>query len=261
MCAASPLRFPKPMSASRIARLFVLLLAVHCAACSDAQSPTAPSSPDTAPSVPAPLPPAPAGDPSAQGLLIVENASVIRELMANNTDVYRVEFDLVERGGSAAMVKAIDLSFSNGLSRTFGAEVVSLAQVPAGGSARVSGIAVPGDANARAVSVQIRVLVTDVRGRDSTSLAAEGITPAYVVIGRVRDAATGRAVPGATVLVTFGRATGRHATTDVAGGFELRTIPRGTVGLVASAPGYDSVTKTADLDSNTTIDFSLTQRP
>lgn len=89
-----------------------------------------------------------------------------------------------------------------------------------------------------------------------TSLAAASVTPAYTLSGRVNDA-NGRAIPDATVMVTFGRASGRSARSDETGNYLLRTIPRGTVSFTVSAPGYTTATRTADVDANTIVNVTL----
>jgi hypothetical protein len=234
------LRLPGKMSPRNFQIALLVAAATVLASCSGEQVPTSPSG------------------PAAPANVYIQSPAAIRELIGGNTDAYHVSFDLRESAGAtAATIKAIDLTFSNGLTVTFGPEKAAAKRVPPGGTVAVPDLTVTGDANARAGSVQLRVLLTDDRGADSTSLAAASVTPAYTVGGRITDAATGRAVSGATVTVTFGRASGRTATSDGNGQYLLRTIPAGPVSFTVAAPGFAAVTKTADLDANIVVDVRL----
>lgn len=73
------------------------------------------------------------------------------------------------------------------------------------------------------------------------------------------DAANKRAIAGAVVTITFGRATGRTATSDSAGRFSIRTVPNGTVSFTVAAPDYATVTRTADVFANAVADVELTR--
>jgi len=109
----------------------------------------------------------------------------------------------------------------------------------------------------RTSSVQIRILLTDDTGQDSTSGAAASITSTYVLSGRITDKANGRPIAGATVTVTFGGASGRSTTSDSTGAYVLRRIPTGPVSFTVSAPGVTTVTRTATMDGNVVVDVAL----
>lgn len=217
--------------------------------CGEHAGPTAPSEPSA--------PVAPSDAPAA---VFIQSVVGIRELIAPNADAYHVSFELREIGGrTGAEIKAIDLTFSNGLSATFGPEAAATSRVGAAEKVAVSELSITGHPDARALSVQIRVLLTDDNGADSVSLAAASLTPAYALSGRITESATARAVAGAVVTVTFGRAAGRTTTADVDGRYVLRRIPVGPLSFTVSAPGFGTVTRTADIDANTVMDVSVSR--
>lgn len=204
-------------------------------------------------------PTSPSGPPAT---VSVQSIFAVRELIASDTDAYRVSFELRELGGgTGATIKAMELQFSNGLSATFGPEAATDRRIRAGGTLPVSDLSTTAGAGSRAGSVQIRVLLTDDSGADSVSLAAASVTSAYALSGRVTESATGRAVTAAVVKVTFGPASGRSAISDAGGYYLLRAIPRGPVSVTVSAPGFMPVTKVADIDSNVVVDISLMKAP
>ena len=127
-----------------------------------------------------------------------------REFTGGNSDVCYVSFSLrAATGDAGATIKAMDLTFANGVTATFGADHATSARVGPGKAVSLSDLSATGSANVRATSVQIRVLLTDDRGRDSVALAAAGITSTYVLSGRITNKATGRPIEGARVAVTF----------------------------------------------------------
>jgi TonB-dependent receptor len=88
------------------------------------------------------------------------------------------------------------------------------------------------------------------------------VQPSYAagsgtVKGRVVDAATGEALPGAIVVVMN---TSIGASTDLDGGFVLRSVPAGTTTLKASYVGYDPITREVTVTENATLEqeFRLT---
>jgi carboxypeptidase family protein len=182
----------------------------------------------------------------------------LRELIAADTDAYCVSFSLRELTGTAgATIKAMDLTFTNGISATFGPERAAAARVGAGATLSVSALSVTGPANSRATSVQIRVLLTDDAGRDSISVTAATVTSAYILSGRITNKTTGGPLAGALVAITFGGASGRFTTSDATGVYVLRTIPAGPLSFTVSAPGFATVTRTATIDGNAMIDVGL----
>jgi len=205
-----------------------------------------------------------AGDPTSptgtgqNASVGVESPVAEREFTGADADVYYVSFSLRELSGNAgATIKAIDLSFGNGVTATFGPERATAAHISAGKAVSVADLSVPGSVISRAASVQIRVLLTDDRGQDSTSLAAASVTSTYVLSGRITNKATGRPVSGARVAVTFGGASGRSVTTDATGAYVLRRIPVGPVSFTITAAGFPTVTRTATMDGNVTVDVAL----
>ena len=181
-----------------------------------------------------------------------------REFTGGDTDIYYVSFSLREGSGKAgATIKAMDLTFGNGATATFGPERSSAAHVGPGKVVSVPELSVTGSVGSRTSSVQIRILLTDDKGQDSTSLAAASITSTYVLSGRITDKANGRPLAGARVSVTFGGASGRSTTSDSTGAYALRRIPAGPVSFTVSAPGFTTVTRTATMDGNVTVDVAL----
>jgi len=204
-----------------------------------------------------------AGDPTSptgtgQNASVGVESPVAQREFTGDADVYYVSFSLRELSGNAgATIKAIDLSFGNGVTATFGPERATAAHISAGKAVSVADLNVPGSVISRATSVQIRVLLTDDRGQDSTSLAAAAVTSTYVLSGRITNKATGRPVSGARVAVTFGGASGRSVTTDATGAYVLRRIPVGPVSFTITAAGFPTVTRTATMDGNVTVDVAL----
>jgi len=198
------------------------------------------------------------GGSSQNASVYVDSPVAQRELTGGDTDVYYVSFALREASGNAgATIKAMDLTFGNGVTATFGPERATAARVGPGKTVSVPDLNVTGSASSRATSVQIRVLLTDDRGQDSTSLAAASVASTYVLSGRIVNNATGRPVAGARVTVTFGSASGRSATSDSTGAYALRRIPAGPVSFTVSAAGFTTVTRTATMDGNVVVDVAL----
>jgi hypothetical protein len=165
---------------------------------------------------------------------------------------------LTETGGSTgATIKAIELDFENGPKATFGPEVAESTRIGPGATVQVSGLKVAGTRASRALSLQIRVLITGDNGADNITGAAVSIIATYRLSGRITDEATSRPVPNAVITVTFGRASGRSATSDGAGNYVLHQIPVGSVAFNVSAAGYSTVTKTANISADTTVDVAL----
>ncbi len=75
------------------------------------------------------------------------------------------------------------------------------------------------------------------------------------IAGKVTDAATGRAIGGATVSVD----SGQSGTTNRGGRYKVTDIPAGEHSVTASAPGYAAVTKTVTVtaDQTSTVHFAL----
>ena len=240
ICMRRPRATPTILLATAVAFL---------ANCGEHAGPTAPS--DTS---------APVAPSEAPAAVTIQSIVGIRELIAPSADAYTVSFELRETGGrTGAEIKAIDLTFSNGLSATFGPEAAATSRVGAAGQVAVSALSITGHPDARAGSVQIRVLLTDDHGADSVSLAAASLTAAYTLSGRITESATARAVAGAVVTITFGRAAGRTTSADADGRYVLRTIPVGPLSFTVSAPGFGTVTRTADIGAHTVMDISVSR--
>ncbi|CCH55157.1 hypothetical protein BN8_04396 [Fibrisoma limi BUZ 3] len=81
-------------------------------------------------------------------------------------------------------------------------------------------------------------------------------TPSGTVSGRVTDAATGKPLPFANVYLN---ASTRGTTTDEQGRYQLSNLPLGTVELVASYVGYETIRRTIRLNNNqpVTVQFDL----
>jgi len=81
-------------------------------------------------------------------------------------------------------------------------------------------------------------------------------TPTGTVSGRVTDAATGKPLPFANVYLN---ASTRGTTTDEQGRYQLSNLPLGTVELVASYVGYETIRRTIRLTNNQplTVAFDL----
>jgi hypothetical protein len=229
----------------QMTKVMFVISTIACAiGCGAGSSPTSPSGSGGS-----------AGNPAA---VAVESVSAVRELVGADTDAYHVSFSLRELTGNAgATIKAMDLTFANGLKATFGPERAPATRVRAGGTLSVSDLTVMGPTASRATSVQIEVLLTDDAGRDSASVTAASVTSAYVLSGRITNKTTGSPVGGAVVTITFGGATGRRATSDATGTYVLRTIPAGQLSFTVSAPGFSTVTRTATIDGNAVIDIGL----
>ena len=236
----------------------ILVATIVCAMGCGAGSPTSPSANGGSTGS---SPTSPSGNGGASGqpaAVAVESVAAQRESIGTDTDAYYVSFSLRELTGTAgATIKAMDLMFANGINATFGPERAAAAHVRAGGTVSVSDLSVTGPANSLATSVQIQVLLTDDAGRDSISVTAANVTSAYVLSGRITNKATGSPVAGAVVTITFGAASGRRTTSDATGAYVLRTIPAGQLSFTVSAPGFATVTRTATIDGNATIDVGL----
>jgi hypothetical protein len=84
-----------------------------------------------------------------------------------------------------------------------------------------------------------------------------GPTAPWETSAPVAQPAARAAVAGAVVTVTFGRAAGRTTSADADGRYVLRTIPVGPLSFTVSAPGFGTVTRTADIGANTVMDISV----
>jgi carboxypeptidase family protein len=198
------------------------------------------------------------GSSSQNAAVAVDSIVAQREFMGGDTDAYYVSFSLREVTGKAgATVKAMDLTFGNGTTATFGPERLPDAHIGPGEAVSVSELSATGSVNSRTGSVQIRILLTDDRGQDSTSGAAAAITSTYVLSGRITNKDNGRPIAGAKVTVTFGGASGRGATSDSTGAYALRRVPAGPVSFTVSAPGFTTITRTATMDGNVAVDVAL----
>jgi Carboxypeptidase regulatory-like domain len=231
--------------AFRNIEVMLLAASIGCAiGCGAGSSPTAPSGN--------------AGSAGNSAAVAVESVAAVRELIGADTDAYHVSFSLRELTGTAgATIKAMDLTFANGMKATFGPERAPAIRVRPGGTLSVSDLTVTGPVTSRATSVQIEVLLTDDVGRDSASVTAASVTSAYVLSGKITNKASGSPIAGAVVTITFGAASGRRATSDATGAYVLRTIPAGQLSFTVSAPGFATVTRTATIDGNAVIDVGL----
>ncbi len=85
-------------------------------------------------------------------------------------------------------------------------------------------------------------------------------TPRYTVSGQVTDDQTGDAIEGAVVSIP-GHASGVSnytATTDASGRYSIQQVIAGDYPeIIAQAPGYKIEPKTADVDGDIEVDFSL----
>jgi Carboxypeptidase regulatory-like domain len=234
------------MHTFRIARFTLLTAAVASAiGCAAGEVPTSPSGADP-------------GGSSQNATVYIDSPVAQREFTGGDTDVYYVSFSLREASGKAgATIKAMDLTFGNGATATFGPERSTAAHVGPGKVVSVADLSATGSVASRATSVQIRILLTDDRGQDSTSLAAASITSTYVLSGRITNKATGGPIAGASVIVTFGGASGRSTTTESTGAYVLRRIPTGPVSFTVGAPGFTTLTRTATMDGNVAVDVAL----
>ena len=202
------------------------------------------------------VPTSPSDDQNAT--VYVQSPVAQREFTGGDTDVYYVSFTLREASGNAgATIKAMDLTFGNGVTATFGSERATAVRVGPGQVLPVTDLSVTGSVSSRATGVQIRILLTDDRGQDSISLAAASVTSTYVLSGRITNKATGGPIAGARVTVTFGGASGRDTTSDSMGAYLVRRIPVGPVSFTVSAPGFTTVTRTATMDGNVAVDVAL----
>ena len=78
-------------------------------------------------------PPAATGSSSQNAIVYVESPVAQREFTGGETDVYYVSFSLREATGNAgATIKAMDLTFGNGVTATFGPERATAASVGPG---------------------------------------------------------------------------------------------------------------------------------
>jgi subtilisin len=95
----------------------------------------------------------------------------------------------------------------------------------------------------------------------SRAVGAEAPPPPSTgrISGVVRDAATAAAIGGATVTVD----TGQTATTATDGSYTVEGVAVGDRSVVASAPGYESLTQpvTVSSDEESTLDFALQPAP
>ena len=125
------------------------------------------------------VPSAPGGDSGSSGqaaAVYVDSAAAQREFAGGDMDVYYVSFSLREATGrTGATIKAMDLTFGNGVTATFGPERAAAARVGPGQVVSVADLSATGSVNSRATGVQIRILLTDDRGQHSISLAATSI--------------------------------------------------------------------------------------
>jgi Carboxypeptidase regulatory-like domain len=202
------------------------------------------------------VPTSPSDDQNAT--VYVQSPVAQREFTGGDTDVYYVSFTLREASGNAgATIKAMDLTFGNGVTATFGPERATAVRVGPGQVLPVTDLSVTGSVSSRATGVQIRILLTDDRGQDSISLAAASVTSTYVLSGRITNRATGGPIAGARVTVTFGGASGRDTTSDSTGAYVVRRIPVGPVSFTVSAPGFTTVTRTATMDGNVAVNVAL----
>jgi TonB-linked SusC/RagA family outer membrane protein len=78
--------------------------------------------------------------------------------------------------------------------------------------------------------------------------------PAATVSGRVTDANSGQAIPGATVSVEETRL---GSLTDDKGQFRIANVPEGSHVLSARRIGYAKASKTITVSGDTTVDFTL----
>jgi hypothetical protein len=79
--------------------------------------------------------------------------------------------------------------------------------------------------------------------------------------GHVRDAASGKGVPSAMVLVIGGANAGRNALTDDSGFYSLPSLVQGSVTIRVTRSGYGSTETTAVLSADRLLDLSITALP
>lgn len=87
-----------------------------------------------------------------------------------------------------------------------------------------------------------------------TTTLAPGQVATVPFTGRVTDASTGEAVPGATVLFTDLK---QGAATDAAGNFSFSSLPRGRFLLQIRSLNYNTATQTVDTGSGQALEIKL----
>lgn len=74
------------------------------------------------------------------------------------------------------------------------------------------------------------------------------------ISGKVTDTKTGRALPGANVLIV---GTTMGAAADANGNYTIANVPSGSVTISASVIGYEKATQTLNITRSTTVNFTL----
>ena len=196
--------------------------------------------------------------PTVTATVAVESIEAIRELTAAGVHVYYVRFEARETtGDTGATVKAVDLQFNNGFSATLGAD--SVPHVGAGRAVESKQLSVsdPNRTRAPATAVNVRLLVTDDEGTDSTPVATKAVLSAFVLSGIVTEGNTGRPIANATVRITFGPDAGRSTTTNLIGRYMFTTVVQGPISFTVNASGHVTQTKAVDVLGDMQVDVAL----
>jgi len=169
----------------------------------------------------------------------------------------------ISNGGNSVLT-ITGLTVSNGLSSVLTASFTS-GTIAAGGSQRVDIRFTP--TAAQTYSGTLTVNGDQTSGGNSAPLSGTGSLPAgstpaattYAVSGVVNDGTTGPSgrIPASVVTVVAGANAGKSTIADASGNYSLPGLTPGSFTLSASHADYQSVTKSVNLSTNTTLDFSL----
>ncbi|MBC6699789.1 TonB-dependent receptor [Hymenobacter puniceus] len=105
------------------------------------------------------------------------------------------------------------------------------------------------------LTASLLLSVGSVLAQTPASRPARTATPAAPVTGRITDAATGEALPGATLYFSDLK---RATSTDASGNFRFANLPRGRFLLQVRFVGYTPVVRTVDTGSGQPLDVALT---
>jgi len=213
----------------------------------------------------APTAPTPPPSPP-QGIIAIASIAVDAAADGAGGYTYRVVLQLTESGGVAASIGAVDLAFMDGSTLLVASRhdrpLADSPMVPANATVSTRELETV-DANpAHTCALSVRATVTFNSGTAGagTATAVAAVPPpprTYTLTGVVSDAATGRAIEGATVTVLDGPDAGKSSVTTAAGNYSIPGLNTGSLTIQAKANAYDTSSVSVTLAEDTRLDLKL----
>ena len=204
--------------------------------------------------------------PSTPQAVVTISAFNVSVSVSGTTRTFRTSFTMTETSGrTAANVTQIRFAFP-GTSRSANADPSAPVRIAPGGSTSSGTINLTDDTGTlnAVTSVNVTVAWSDDSGRTSSATsnatfsqpAPEPVARNFTLAGVISDL-SGRPVSAATVAATDGTNTRRTSTTDGNGYYSIAPLREGSVTVIVTATGYQSLNRTVTLTGDLRLELLI----